>query len=222
MPHCCHPALCCDGHHIYRRTFISPTVSATHSGTITQLKPKVRLSSMNVYVFTCICLKCLSMLSSIQLTHSNNSQENIYPCFSLHPGINVLHYPNNRKSLFKRLFSFSEKLFNCSTQPYQRKSRCPCQKTRILLTTLLYSFSLQNIHLLIVYHADVFWGSWATWNETLFGQSTFNWLFSNNELQYLWKIPHIAYRFSRRQRSRKGIKVINVLLLRNTIKYNGA
>lgn len=51
-------------------------------------------------------------------------------CFIL-----IIERRNYEKFLIKRLFSFSKKLFNCSTQPYQRKSRCPCQKTRVLLTT---------------------------------------------------------------------------------------
>lgn len=140
-PYCYHLAFCCGGHHIYRRTFVSPTVSAAHRGNITQPKPKVRLSSINGYTFPCICMKCLSMLAmlTIHLSHANNSHIHIYPWMSLHPGINVLHYPNNRAEnyenfLIKRLFSFGKKLFNCSTQPYQRKFRCPCQKTRVLLT----------------------------------------------------------------------------------------
>lgn len=56
------------------------------------------------------------------------------PCFSLHPGINVLHYrikasrvANYERFLFKRLFrlpsmSVSTVLLNL----HQRKSKCPC------------------------------------------------------------------------------------------------
>lgn len=86
----------CDGRHIYRRAFISPSVAAAHRGNRTQLKPKVRLSSGNVHTFPCICLKCRSTVLTIRLSHANNSRVHIYPWSSLHPGFNVLHYPNNR------------------------------------------------------------------------------------------------------------------------------
>lgn len=115
--------------------------------------------------------KCLSVLF-IHLFCSNNSSMHIYPCFSLHPGINVLHHPNNRAPnyenfLFKRLFSFSKKLFNCSTQPYQRKSGCPCQKTRVLLRHQRTVSPLQIIHS-FTFYADVYQDNKATCHKNAF------------------------------------------------------
>lgn len=162
VPHRSPPAPCCDGHHIYRTTVISLTVSAAHGQNITQAQPKRKTFSHERLHFHLHCLKRLFM-SSIYLFHSYNRHVHIYPCFSLHPGINALHYPHNREAndenfLFKRLFSFSKKLFNCSTQPYQRKSRCPCQKTQSSFDNKVPedSFSVQRIRSVAV-HADVCW-----------------------------------------------------------------
>lgn len=160
--------LCCHTSYIYRRALLPP--AAAHRGD--KLQPKGRLPPMNVCTSTCICLKCLSMF--IHLSHSDNSGMYIYPCFCLHPGINALHYPNNsapiyENSLFKRLFSISKKLFNCSTQAYQRKSRCPCQKTRLLLTTRHQRTvsPLQITHWFTSY-ADVYRDNTATCQKNAF------------------------------------------------------
>lgn len=111
VAHCYHPARCCGGPHIYRRRFISPAVSAAHRGNTTQTKSKTSLHEcLHFHLYLSEMSFCVH--SSIL---SNNSRVHIYPCFSLHPGINVLHYPNNRAAnyenfLFKRLFSFSKRL----------------------------------------------------------------------------------------------------------------
>merc|ERR1712035_117132 len=54
----------------------------------------------------------------------------------LHYSINISRVANYERFLFKRLSGFSEQLFNCSTQPYQCKSRRPCKKKKkkVLLT----------------------------------------------------------------------------------------
>lgn len=218
----------CNSQQIYRRTFISPTVSAAHRGNITQPEPKVRLSSLDVNTSPCICMKCLSTMLTIRLSHANNSHEHIYPRSSLHPSFNVLHYPNNRvgnyeKFLIKRLFSFSKKLFNCSTHPYQGKSRCPCQKIRVLLTTrhqrTVFHWKVQvqsssRYRCLLGQSGDMKWKSYLL-TEPSIGSSAVKRCF-------VCETPCIARIFSRRQRSRKGTKVIDVPLWRNTIKYKGA
>ena len=72
--------------------------------------------------------------------------KHLHPCIRLHPDIDALHYginnsrvANYERFLFKRLSGSSEQLFNCSTQPYQCKSRRPCKKkkkkkNKVLLT----------------------------------------------------------------------------------------
>lgn len=59
----------------------------------------------------------------------------------LHYGINISRVANYERFLFKRLSGFSKQLFNCSTQPYQCKSRRPCKekkkKNKVLLTIRL-------------------------------------------------------------------------------------
>lgn len=63
--------------------------------------------------------------------------KHLHPCISLYPDIDALHYGINKsrvanyeRFLFKRLSGSSEQLFNCSTQPYQCKSRRPCKKKK--------------------------------------------------------------------------------------------
>lgn len=160
-----------------------------------QLQPKGRFPPMNA----CICHLSRSYISGMY----------IYPCFSLHPGINAPHYPNNsapnyENFLFKRLFSISKKLFNCCTHPYQRKSRCPCQKTRLLLTTKHQRTvsPLQITHLLTSY-ADVYQDNTASFPpEPLIGSSA---------VMSCGNTTHSAQGAERAE-------VIHVLAWRNTLK----
>lgn len=126
---------------------------------------------INVYTFPFIHMKCLSTMLTICLSHANNSYVHIYPWFSLHPDILVLHYSNNRAGNYEkswlRGFSASARsyltvvlnLIRGNPDVLVRKSGFFWQQsTRGQFFTEKYKFSHYP-------DTDVYWGNLVTWNK---------------------------------------------------------
>lgn len=103
--------------------------------------------------------------------------KHIHHCFSLHPdtdmvhcSINISRVANYERFLLKRLYGFSKQLFNCSTQPYQHKSRRPWRGEKQGSAdnkTTRQEFYTVKVKFLFILCADVDWDNLCVEKETV-------------------------------------------------------